>query len=152
MTGTTASASPPAPAGPAAGLGPGLVGRSFAPTAPYLVTEERVGALVRATGGTYAGGPAPATFPIVVAFEAMFGFLDEVGVALERVVHGQQDFHYRRPVVPGDVLVATLTVASVRSIGGSDLVGIRSTVTDADGAEVCTASSTLVHRAAEVVA
>ena len=40
-----------------------LVGRVFPPTRPYAVTEENVRAFVAATGGEYAGGPAPADVP-----------------------------------------------------------------------------------------
>ena len=123
-----------------------LVGRSFPPTRPYLVTEERIRAFAAATGGSWDAGPVPPTFPIVLAFEAMNAFLDAVGVDLSRIVHGEQRFSYARPVSPGDLLVAELSVASLRSIGGNDLIGTRSVVTDAEGREVCTATATLVHR------
>ncbi len=124
-----------------------LIGRTFAPTPPYAVAEERVAEFAAAVGQPWDGGPAPATFPIVLSFEAMFGFLDEVGVELSRIVHGDQKFHYERPVVPGDVLSATLSVASVRVVGGNAIIGTTSEVTDADGALVCSTSATLVHRA-----
>ena len=124
-----------------------LVGRSFPPTAPYLVTAERLREFAAATGGSWAEGqPAPPTFPIVLAFDAMQVFLDDVGVPLHRIVHGDQAFAHERSVVPGDELVAALTVDGVRSIGGNDLVRTRSVVTDAGGALVCTATATLVHR------
>lgn len=123
-----------------------LVGRTFPATAPYLVTEERVREFAAAAGGSWQGGPVPATFPIVLAFAAMNDFLDEVGVELRRIVHGEQRFAYERPVRPGDVLSATLAVASLRSIGGNDLVGTRSEIRDAAGELVCTATATLVHR------
>ena len=86
-----------------------LVGREFPPTAPVEVTEEHVREFVEATGGEYAG-QAPPTFPIVLAFDAMFGFLDAEQIDLFRIVHGDQKFGYERPVAPGDVLTATLTV------------------------------------------
>jgi N-terminal half of MaoC dehydratase len=123
-----------------------LVGRSFPPTRPYCVTEENVGAFVRATGGEYDGGPAPATFPIVVAFDAMNAFLDAEQVDLFRIVHGEQRFSYERAVEPGDLLTATLTVASLRQIGGADIIGTTSVITDESGAEVCTGTATIVHR------
>jgi acyl dehydratase len=126
-----------------------LVGREFPPTRPYTVSEEKVREFVRATGGEYDGGPAPATFPIVLAFDAMFGFLDAESIDLFRIVHGDQKFTYERPVVPGDVLSATLTVASLRQIGGNDIIGTTSRITDADGALVCATSATLVHRGAD---
>jgi acyl dehydratase len=73
-----------------------------------------------------------------------------VGIALHRVVHGEQRFTYTRPVVVGDVLRAALTVDSLRQIGGADIIGTRSEITDAEGRPVCTAFATLVHRAGEV--
>jgi acyl dehydratase len=82
----------------------------------------------------------------VLAFDAMNAFLEAESVDLFRIVHGEQRFSYQRPVVPGDVLSATLTVASLRQIGGNDIVGTRSDITDASGAIVCTTSATLVHR------
>ena len=123
-----------------------LVGRSFPPTAPYTVTEDGVRAFAEATGGSYAGGPAPATFPIVLAFDAMNAFLEAERLDLFRIVHGEQRFAYERPVVPGDVLTATLSVASLRQIGGNDIIGTASEITDADGALVCSTNATLVHR------
>jgi acyl dehydratase len=126
-----------------------LVGRSFPPTAAYEVTEDRVRAFASATGGSYAGGPAPATFPIVLAFEAMNAFLEAESLDLFRIVHGEQRFTYERPVVPGDVLTATLTVASLRQIGGNDIIGTTSEVTDDGGTLVCATSATLVHRGAD---
>jgi acyl dehydratase len=130
---------------------PSLAGRTFPPTAPYTVTEERVREFAAATGSTYDGGAAPATFPIVVAFGAMTGLMEDpdVGIALHRVVHGEQRFSYTRPVVVGDELTAELTVDSLRQIGGADIIGTRSEVTDADGEPVCTAFATLVHRGAD---
>lgn len=126
-----------------------LVGRAYPPTRPYEVSEEKVREFAAMTGATYDGGPAPATFPIVLAFEAMNAFLEAEQVDLFRIVHGEQRFSYTRPIVPGDVLSATLTVASLRQIGGADIIGTASEITDADGAVVCTTKATLVHRGAD---
>src|SRR3954447_24048401 len=128
---------------------PSLVGRAFPPPRPFEVTEDRVRAFAEATGATYDGGPAPATFPIVMAFEAMNAFLEAEQVDLFRIVHGEQRFSYERPVVPGDLLTATLRVATLRQIGGNDIIGTTSEITDADGALVCSTSATLVHRGPE---
>jgi acyl dehydratase len=125
-----------------------LAGRTFPPTPPYAVSEERVVEFARATGSDYDGTAAPVTFPIVVAFSAMTSLLEDpsVGIALHRVVHGEQRFTYTRPVVAGDTLTATLTVDTLRQIGGADIIGTRSEIVDADGRPVCTALATLVHR------
>jgi hypothetical protein len=130
-------------------LGPDLAGRTFPPTAPFEVTHEHVAAFARSVGTSYAGGPAPATYPIVVVLGAMRALLEdpEVGISLQHVVHGEQRFTYSRPVVPGDRLTAELSVTSVRSLGGADIIATRSEVTDADGAHVVSASATLVHKA-----
>ena len=87
----------------------------------------------------------------MVAFGAMRALLDdpEVGISLQHVVHGEQRFSYTRPVVPGDRLVAELTVTSVRSLGAADIISTRSDITDGDGAHVVTALATLVHSAPE---
>ena len=123
-----------------------LVGRSFPPTAPFEVTEERLREFAEAVGASYDGGAAPATFPIVLAFDAMSTFLEAEAIELHRIVHGEQKFAYERPIVAGDVLTASLSVVSLRQIGGNDIIGTTSEVTDASGALVCSTGATLVHR------
>jgi acyl dehydratase len=124
-----------------------LVGRRFPPTRPYVVTEEGLREFAAATGGEYAG-KAPPTYPIVLAFEAMNAFLEGEGIELARIVHGEQKFAYERPIVAGDVLSASLTVAGLRQIAGNDIITTSSEITDEAGALVCTAGATLVHRGA----
>lgn len=123
-----------------------LVGREFPPTTPHTVSLTGIQSFVEATGGRYAGGPAPVTYPIVLAFDAMMAFLDAERLELQRIVHGEQRFAYERPIVPGDVLTARLSVASLRQIGGNDIIGTVSQVLDEAGDLVCATSATLVHR------
>ena len=103
---------------------------------------------MEATGGEYAG-QVPPTYPIVLTFDAMFGFLDAEQIDLFRIVHGDQKFGYERPIAIGDVLTATLSVGAVRQMGGADILRTTSEVRDADGALVCTAAATLVHSGGE---
>ena len=125
-----------------------LSGRTLPPTEPYRVSREKILEFARATGSAHDGDTAPATFPIGVAFAAMNALMEDpdVGISLHRVVHGEQRFSYTRPVRAGDQLTATLTVDSLRQIGGADIIGTRSEITDAEGRPVCTAFATLVHR------
>jgi hypothetical protein len=126
-----------------------LAGRTFPPTASYDVTEDAVAAFAAATGTPYSGGdPAPATYPIVVAFGAMQALMSDpdVGIELHHVVHGQQRFVHARPVTVGDRLRATLTVSGLRQIAGTDIITTSSAITDDSGALVCTAEATLVHK------
>jgi acyl dehydratase len=129
-----------------------LVGRTFPSTTPYDVTEESLAAFAAATGTMYSsGGPAPATYPIVVAFAAMTDLMvdPEVGIELHRVVHGEQRFAHERSVVAGDRLSAELTVENLRQIGGADIIFTSSAITDGAGLLVCTAKATLVHQPGE---
>jgi hypothetical protein len=124
-----------------------LVGKSFAPTNPYLVTEWKRIEFAQATHHLVTPERNfPPTFPIVLTFGAMFGALEEIGIDLARVIHGDQKFHYERPIAVGDELVATLSVTSLRQIAGNDIIGLASAITDPTGELVCTATSTIIHR------
>ena len=117
-----------------------LVGREFPPTNPRTVTAEDVAAFAVRPRRPSRGcrRPVPPTYPIVLAFDAMNAFLAAEEIDLFRIVHGEQRFAYERPIRIGDVLTATLT-SSLRQIGGADIIGTSSAITDADGALVCTA-------------
>ncbi|PUA82592.1 FAS1-like dehydratase domain-containing protein [Nocardioides currus] len=121
-----------------------LVGREFPPTSQREVTREHVDAFASALGAG-PDGTVPPTYPIVLAFDAMNAFLAAEQIDLFRIIHGEQRFAYERPVRVGDRLTATLTVASLRQIGGADIIGTSSLIHDADGSLVCTAKATLVH-------
>jgi acyl dehydratase len=127
-------------------IDPSLVGREFPPTRPFLVTEQEVVSFAGAIGSSTQR--VPATFPVVVTFRALLDFLEAEEVELSRIVHGDQRFAYERPVAIGDELTATLTVTGVRQIEGTDILRTSSAITDADGALVCTAGATVVHRSA----
>ncbi len=124
-----------------------LVGREFPATPAFEVTEAGVTAFAEALGTTYTGQVAP-TYPIVLAFDAMSAFLSAEQIDLFRIIHGEQRFAYERPLRLGDRLTVTLTVASLRQIGGADIIGTSSAILDAEGALVCTAKATLVHTGA----
>ena len=142
-----------------------IVGRVYPPTEPYLVSREKIREFADAINDSNAchrspeaaralGHPdvvAPPTFPIVLTIPAghQLIFDPEVDIDYGRVVHGEQRFAYERPIVPGDVLTATLTVSSLRQIAGNDIIGTTSEITDDSGALVCSTSATLVHRGAE---
>jgi acyl dehydratase len=128
-------------------LDPALAGRTFPPTPPYLVGREKIAEFATAIGA----GPtdvAPPTFAIVVAFRAMQELMTdpEVGIELRNVVHGDQRFTYRRPVVAGDELVATLTVDALRESAGMDMITTSTEIATVDGEPVATAQAFLLHR------
>jgi acyl dehydratase len=143
-------------------VNPAIKGRVYPPVAPYLVGREKVREFARAVFATnavhfdpeaagaagYADVVAPPTFPIVVTGATMQQLLDDAdaGVDFTRVVHGDQRFTFSRPIVAGDELTATMTITSVKSIGGHSMVTSESAIADATGAHVVTATSTLVVR------
>ena len=73
----------------------------------------------------------------------------DAGIDFSRVVHGDQRFSFSRPIVAGDELTATLTVTSVKTLGGHSMVTAESVIEDADRQHVVTAISTLVVRGDE---
>ncbi len=128
----------------------GLVGRVVAPNEPFGISAERVREFALAIGTTWAPGcPIPATFPIILSGAAMGAFLESSGLELSRIIHGEQRFEYARPLAVGDILTSTFSVASVRSIGGNDIIVTVTSMTDASGALVCTAKAMLIHRGGE---
>lgn len=78
----------------------------------FEVTRERIAEYAAATNDPIpvhrAGDVAPPVFAIVPVFEAMLTPAVEVMPVelIPRVVHGEQDFHFHRPIRPGDKLVS----------------------------------------------
>jgi acyl dehydratase len=142
-----------------------LQGRQFPPTEPYLVGREKVREFASAVFSTsplnfdpaaaaaagYSDVVAPPTFAVVVQERTLAQLIaaPDAGIDFSRVVHGDQRFSYTRPIVAGDELTATLTVSSVKSLGGHSMVTADSVIVDSTGAHVVTAISTLVVRGDE---
>ncbi len=141
-----------------------MQGRVYPPTDPYLVGREKVREFARAVlsasplhhdpeaarAAGFTDVVAPPTFAIVVQDFTLQQLLsdEEAGVDFSRVVHGDQRFSYSRPIVAGDELIGTMTVTSVKQLGGNSMVTSSTDIVDAAGAHVVTAISTLVVRAA----
>lgn len=146
-------------------VNPDVQGRVYPPTQPYLVAREKVREFARAVQSSapihldpeaaraagFTDVVAPPTFAVVVQEATLAQLLAdaEAGVDFTRVVHGDQRFSYTRPIVAGDELTATLTIASVKQLGGHSMVTASSAITDASGEHVVTALSTLVVRGDE---
>lgn len=77
----------------------------------FTVERSRIAAYAQATNDEHpahvAGDLAPPVFAIVPAFEicAQPTMAIVPGKVLMRVVHGEQDFRFHRPIMPGDELV-----------------------------------------------
>jgi acyl dehydratase len=146
-------------------VNPELQGREFPPAEPYLVGREKVREFSRAVFATdpinldpeaaraagYDDVVAPPTFAVVVQEQTLAQLLAEpdAGIDFSRVVHGDQRFTFTRPIVAGDLLTATLSVPSVKTLGGHSIVTAETTITDAAGTHVVTTISALVVRGEE---
>ena len=142
-----------------------LAGRSYPAAPPYLVGREKVREFSRAVLATSplnldpeaaraAGYPdvvAPPTFAVVVQERTLAQLLadPDAGIDFARVVHGDQRFSFTRPIVAGDELTGTLTVTSVKTLGGHSMVTAETSIVDATGGHVVTATSSLVVRGDE---
>ena len=146
-------------------VNPELVDVVFSPVDAYLVGREKIREFASATFALdpqhhevevatargFADLVAPPTFPIVIQEKTLQQLLDYPGSGIDfsRVVHGDQQFSYSRPIVAGDELIATLRVTKVQSLGGHSMVTSESTMATPEGEHVVTATSTLVVRGGE---
>ena len=129
-----------------------LEGKRYPRTAPYLVGREKLREFARATMLDVSllrdEVIAPPTFPVVIQEQSLKLVIEdpEAGLDFSRVVHGEQRFVYQRAIVAGDELTSELMVASIKSLGGNQMITFNTEIFDAENLLVCTAISTLVVR------
>jgi acyl dehydratase len=139
-----------------------FVGRVYPPTEPYEVGREKIREFAAAVGDPnpvyrdpaaarklgYPDVIAPPTFAIIVTSRAAHQVImdPELGVDYSRVVHGEQRFEHVRPIHAGDALTVVVTVESIRSAAGNDIITTKGDVSTVDGEPVLTALNTLVVR------
>ena len=138
-----------------------LVGKTY-PSITYEVGREKLREFATAVGESdpvyhdadaakqagHREQVAPLTFPTVVHIKSgPQVILDpELGLNYALVVHGTQEFEYRRPIVAGDVLVATPRISEIVAKGPNEFLTIETTITDDAGEEVAVARATLISR------
>lgn len=143
-----------------------MIGRVLS-TGSATVTAEHVADFARALGdpnplyvdasaaarGPFGAVVAPPTYPIAFMTQAMAGGMDtflELGLNFMTLVHGEQEFEYRRPIRAGETLTLTGRIADVyEKTGGSgtlDFVVLETEATDADGSPVFFSRNTLISR------
>jgi acyl dehydratase len=146
-------------------LNPQFVGRVYGPGAPYEVSRVKIADFADAIGepgelcrdreaAVKAGYPdviAPPTFAVVISMHAADEANNDPGLGLDysMVVHGQQSFSHSRPLHAGDVVVATTTIESIKSVGAMSMLVTSTDIVTVDGEHVCTAKSMLVERRAD---
>ncbi len=146
-------------------LNPEYVGRVYGPGEPYEVSRVKIADFADAIGeaselcrnreaALKAGYPdviAPPTFAVIIDQRSTAAVVTDPGLGLDysMVVHGEQGFSYVRPLHAGDVVVATTTVESIKSVGALSMMVTSTSIDTVDGEHVCTARSNLVERGPE---
>ncbi|MGH8794617.1 MAG: FAS1-like dehydratase domain-containing protein [Stackebrandtia sp.] len=126
------------------------VGRSLPPTKPVEVMAESVAAFASALGcDALAGGETvPPTFLISLTLPAADPLVDDpdFGLDFSRVLHREQRFSYARPLRTGERVVCAVTVESIKTVAGNDVLTLRTDVSTDSGDAVATAWTTLFVR------
>ena len=146
-------------------LNPEFVGRVYGPGEPYEVSRVKIADFADAIGepsqlcrdreaAVKAGYPdviAPPTFAVVISMNAAAEVNRDPGLGLDysMVVHGQQSFSHSRPLHAGDVVTATTTIESIRTVGAMSMLVSSTDIATVDGEHVCTAKAMLVERGAD---
>lgn len=120
----------------------------------FEVTAERIAAYAAATNDTIsqhaAGELAPPVFSIVPQFQAM-GMASMSVIPPEllgAILHGEQDFHYHRPIEPGMKLSTVATPIGMRQRSSGVTVVVRSDTREESGELVTEGYSTTFVRGA----
>ncbi len=105
---------------------------------------------VAARAAGYPDLPAPPTFLFAAELDgqSITAMLDDLGVALNRILHGEQQFTYLAPVCAGDTVTVASRVSDIYAKKGGALEFIvkDSTVTNQFGVKVAEMRSVIVVR------
>ena len=116
------------------------------PEIPFIVESERVRAF-RAVFDEPSG--VPATFATAAEFTIIPTVVadPELGLDFSRVLHGNQEYEFRRPLEEGERLVIRGRIESIREMGGNGFMVLVTELAEPDGEVVCVARSTMIERA-----
>ncbi|WP_370967234.1 MaoC family dehydratase N-terminal domain-containing protein [Amycolatopsis sp. cg9] len=136
-------------------LNPTAIGRSYAPAHHFSISREKIREFADAIGDPdpayrdpAADVVAPPTFPAIFLQSAFEALAADPGLGLDRtrMVHGDQSFTYRRPLVAGDRVTATASITDITARRGVELLSVRYDVATTEGEPVLTATALLVFR------
>jgi acyl dehydratase len=139
----------------------GLKGRTYEPVT-YTVERERVTAFADAIGedgaiyhdpeaaraAGFAEQVAPPTFVTVmnISISGQAVMDPELGLDYSRVVHGEMEYEWQRPVVVGETLTATPRIADIYARGPNEFLVIEADIADEQGETVVRSRSVLLSR------
>ncbi len=139
-----------------------FIGRNFVADTPFLVGREHIRQFALAVGehsplchdldaakaAGYVDLVAPPTFltapgmwrPVVPTHDP------ELGLDYSLVVHGEQRYALRRPIIAGDEIVVSATITDIRNAGRNELLITEFEFVTTGGELVATGLSSLVSR------
>ena len=128
-------------------LNPDSVGRTFEGADSVTVTQSEIDAFCAVISETDTT-LAPPTFSIRITLDQSQAILSnpEIGLDWSRVVHGDQRFDIKRPIVADDTFKCSSTIESYKVAAGNEIVTVRSDL-HASSELVVSTWSTLVVRA-----
>ncbi len=121
------------------------------PTTTLTVDAGRLRFFAKAIGDTVDDDlRVPPTFLFSIELENpnAFGWVEQLGIDMRFVLHGEQSFTYHSPAHAGDVLTATPRITDIYSKKGGALEFIvkETAVTRADGSLVADLKTVIVVR------
>ena len=129
---------------------------SWSEADPFEVTREQIAAYAAATNDTIAGHAegdvAPPVFAIVPAFQSLGPVALKVipPELLGMILHGEQDFRFHQPIVPGMTLASRAAPVGLHQRSSGVTVVVKIETTDAAGGEpVCDQYATTFVRGAQ---
>jgi acyl dehydratase len=142
-------------------LNQSLKGKTY-PELTFEVERDRVNQFAMAVGEDDARFTDPQTaraegFPEQLAFPTFPTVLqiltsaqvvvdEQLGLDYSRVVHGEQAYEWRRPIVVGDRLRVAPRIADVYAKGPNEFLVIEAEIVDDGGEVVCVGRTTLLSR------
>ena len=128
-------------------LNPDSVGRTFEGAELVTVSQSQIDAFCAVLQENDTS-VAPPTFSIRITLEQSQAILSnpEIGMDWARVVHGDQKFEIKRPIIAGDSFNCSSTIESYKVVAGNEIVKVRSDLHSGEELVVST-WSTLVVRA-----
>lgn len=127
-------------------LNASLVGKRYPPVA-FALEAGRVVAFAAAVG--HVGGGVPPTFVTAPELEAGLANVvtdPELGIDISRVLHGEQEYEWMRPLVVGEALTAEATIEEIRSRSALEFLTVRTDLRDHTGTTVVVGRSRLIVR------
>jgi len=118
--------------------------KAIGETNPVYVDE----AVAKAAG--YRSLPVPPTFLLSLEMERpdLSGWLNEVGLDLAKILHGEQSFEYHLPACAGDVLTFESRIGDMwdKKDGALEFVVKETRVTNQEGRHVADLRSVIIQR------